>query len=61
VLSVHHALQFYPYDRPVKEGLDGLRPLKPGGIGVHGIVEGNATISWRNIEIAIEARMIGAI
>jgi len=31
---IHYALQFYPYDRIVKEDVDGFHALKPDGIGV---------------------------
>jgi hypothetical protein len=48
---LHRDLKFYTYYRVIKEGVDGLAPLKPGGIGVHGIVRKGDVVSWRKIEV----------
>ena len=54
--SLHHNLRFHVYGLEMKEVLDGVRPLKPDGIGTHGPIETGAKVSWRDVEIAIEIK-----
>jgi hypothetical protein len=54
--SLHRNLRFHVYGLEMEEVLDGVRPLKPDGIGTHEPIQTGTKVSWRDVEIAVEVK-----